>query len=1083
LTYTPLAGGPQLLFLASSQNYIRTLNAATGALINSRQVATPFLQSDVACTDIAGTIGIIGTPVIDPKTDIVYFFAKTYIPNYRVAGATGVANGVYYFYAVNINTLADVSGFPILVDGTVAQNNPKAYFVGGVQLQRPSLTQIGSVVYGAFGAHCDLFNYTGIVMGVDINQQKVVTQFVTESGPLVTQGGNLLKNGDGGQGGIWMSGMGLASDGNRLFFVTGNSNVHENQGAPASGSSGCRTLGEAAVAMFTDPSTGVLSQADYFQPYDYQNLDGGDQDFGSGGIVLLDPTVFKGTGVNKMAVTAGKSGKVYILNADNLGGYRLGTGQTDGILQTIVTNEAVFGASGSYPGEGGYIYLTPVGYQTYVYQLGFDASGRPIFSKVAQTNEISAGRIGVGIPTITSLNGQPGSAILWMGDPDAGLRAWFAVPNQGVMQSIPLPQVGGLNKFQRPAFGNGKVYVTDYNGILYCLGSPVALPLNCSSPVDFGEVALGSTSTRTVTCTAVIAITQINSATTGDARFVVDTTKLPTGPLAAGAKFSFPVTWDLTNSTVANNPNASYGNTSPGIKSTPLSINTTNAQAGYSTVFPVSLTGTEISQDPYLVVSPNTLDYGGIVILDPNNVPSISSPFTIQNSGLSNMTIIGYAWTQDDLGANPTLTNVTQSGGVYNLGPGFTSAQLPAVGTVFGANTAVTIQSTFYPNNGTGSYYSYLHIWSTGGTHSIILEGAASTAPIANFSISTSEGGWLPQSNSIMDFGSVTPGSSSSLQIRICNQGGSVLTIDKSKPPNGVFHISDPTELHESQQIPVNSCAYGTVIMNANTEEYNLPDLFVNNTWTLNTNDLSFGVHVVQIQGTVVSYKVGPTNSTGQSVYNYLGCFKEFNAGGNRLFPNELANPSNNNSNAYCQTLCYSKQYWFAATQYGTECWCGNTPPPLANQDTADVQCGMGCPADGLDRCGAVGYLSVFYDPTKYTAGTDPSLYGPKVPKVVGNYNFLGCYSEATGQRALTGKAPAAPASGFTNELCGQACAGFKYFGMEYANECYCGNTINAGSVNQSSSDPTVNGCNMFCKGNANEYCGGKLFCPIHASS
>lgn len=49
LTYTPLAGGPQLLFLASSMNYIRTLDAKTGVLINSRLVHTPFLQSDIGC--------------------------------------------------------------------------------------------------------------------------------------------------------------------------------------------------------------------------------------------------------------------------------------------------------------------------------------------------------------------------------------------------------------------------------------------------------------------------------------------------------------------------------------------------------------------------------------------------------------------------------------------------------------------------------------------------------------------------------------------------------------------------------------------------------------------------------------------------------------------------------------------------------------------------------------------------------------------------------------------------------------------------------------------------------------------------
>ena len=134
---------------------------------------------------------------------------------------------------------------------------------------------------------------------------------------------------------------------------------------------------------------GKLSLSDYFQPYDYQNLDGGDEDFGSGGIALLDPTVFKGTGVSKIAVTAGKNGKIYILNANNLGGYRLGTGQTDGIIQTITTNKAVFGGSGSYPLEGGYIYSTPVGYPTYAYKLGFSGSGVPIFSLAGQTNEIS----------------------------------------------------------------------------------------------------------------------------------------------------------------------------------------------------------------------------------------------------------------------------------------------------------------------------------------------------------------------------------------------------------------------------------------------------------------------------------------------------------------------------------------------------------------------------------------------------------------------------------------------------------------------------------------------------------------------
>lgn len=146
---------------------------------------------------------------------------------------------------------------------------------------------------------------------------------------------------------------------------------------------------------------------------------------------MLDPSVFNGTGVARMALTAGKNGKIYVLNADNLGGFKQGPGQTDLVLQTITTNKAVFGGAGSYPLEGGYIYYTPVGYPTYAYKLGHDGSGNPVFSQVGVTNEVSAGRVGVGIPTVTTFKGRPGTGILWMTDPNAGLRAWNAVPVSG----------------------------------------------------------------------------------------------------------------------------------------------------------------------------------------------------------------------------------------------------------------------------------------------------------------------------------------------------------------------------------------------------------------------------------------------------------------------------------------------------------------------------------------------------------------------------------------------------------------------------------------------------------------------------
>lgn len=989
--------------------------------------------------------------MIDPQTEIAYFYAKTYIPNYRAAGSTGVYNGVYYFYAVHVSDLSDVDGFPILVEGSVADNDPRKYFVGGTILQRPSLLQVGSMVYAAFGGHCDLYNYTGTVLGVDINQKQVVTNFAVESGPNSAFTTTWSQNAGGGQGGIWQAGMSLASDGSRLFFATGNGVGGENQGTPASGQSGCRTLGEAVVNLGIDTTSGKLTLVDYFQPYDYVNMDGGDQDFGSGGVALLDPTVFNGTGVARMAITTGKNGKIYIMNADSLGGYKQGSGQTDLVVQTIVTNQAVFGGVGSYPLEGGYIYSTPVGEPTSAYKLGFNMAGVPAFSFAGKTAENSAGRVGPGVPSITTYKGRAGTAIMWLTDPDAGLRAWYAVPNPDqTMTRINLPQIGGINKFQRPAFGDGKVYTTDANGVLYCLGAPVNLPLNCTSPVDFGQVPLGSNKTETLNCTALIPITSINSITTGDLNFVVDASTVPKGAIAVGTSFSFNVNWNLTGVTVKPAVNASYGNTTPGVKSTALTIATTNGIAGYTTSFPLSLTGTEVSNAAFLSVTPQTVDFGGLVLGLSGEVPTSSLSFTISNLGQTAMKIIGYAYTEDD-GDDGDIdyTNVTYSNDdqVWDLGLGFSAPYLPAINQALAAGEQASIQATFNATNGTGDYLAYFNVWSEGGNAQIILEGSASTKPIANFSISNGEGGWLPGTDLLMDFGTASPGDTVSRQIRICNEGGSVLMITKSKPPLGDIRAqSYSIDLHESQQIAVDSCAYGGVLFNPSPEAPNIPDYTETNSWTLNTDDTDFGVHVVEMTGVVHDRAVGPTYPNGSAFFLYLGCYMD-NGAGARLLPNEPYVDTANNTNGECQAACEAKSYVFSGTEYSQECWCGNgLPSSQWYYPESYGRCTFACPGDSDQACGGNGgYMSIYYDSSKYTVDdttyntTGSSVGGPYTANATGPYVSLGCYSEATNGRALSGQAIAAPSAGGSVEYCETQCTAgnYEYFGVEYANECY----------------------------------------------
>ncbi len=76
--------------------------------------------------------------------------------------------------------------------------------------------------------------------------------------------------------------------------------------------------------MGIDPVTGVISQEDWFIPTNYATLNAGDKDISASGVSLLDPTPFSGGGVNRVAISGSKAGYVYVMDADNLGGFKMG---------------------------------------------------------------------------------------------------------------------------------------------------------------------------------------------------------------------------------------------------------------------------------------------------------------------------------------------------------------------------------------------------------------------------------------------------------------------------------------------------------------------------------------------------------------------------------------------------------------------------------------------------------------------------------------------------------------------------------------------------------------------------------------
>lgn len=190
------------------------------------------------------------------------------------------------------------------------------------------------------------------------------------------------------------------------------------------------------------------------------------------------------------------------------------------------------------------------------------------------------------------------------------------------------------------------------------------------------------------------------------------------------------------------------------------------------------------------------------------------------------------------------------------------------------------------------------------------------------------------------------------------------------------------------------------------------------------------------------------------SPYSFVGCWTE--GTGSRA----LAGAAYTNNTAMtlesCAAFCSNFKYF--GTEYGQECYCGNT---LSSSSAAAplADCSMTCSGNPLEYCGAGNRLELYVN----NASTST---GPTQPSNVGTaWTWYGCQTEATTGRALSSVSYAADT--MTLESCASFCDGFDYFGVEYARECYCGNTFGAGSVNAPPSD-----CSMTCAANSNEYCG-----------
>ncbi|KAI9840491.1 MAG: hypothetical protein M1838_004047 [Thelocarpon superellum] len=163
-----------------------------------------------------------------------------------------------------------------------------------------------------------------------------------------------------------------------------------------------------------------------------------------------------------------------------------------------------------------------------------------------------------------------------------------------------------------------------------------------------------------------------------------------------------------------------------------------------------------------------------------------------------------------------------------------------------------------------------------------------------------------------------------------------------------------------------------------------------------------------------------------------------------------------------CINYCIGEGYIYAGTEYGDECYCGNTLTPGSGAAAAG-DCSMACAGAATEQCGGPNRLNLFW-----SGATPPPA--PTVNPGPAGWTSLGCYAEGANGRALTtGETTTGGSGALTVALCTSACkaSGFILAGVEYSGECYCGNSFQNGAA------PATSGCDMLCNGNSSEYCGG----------
>ncbi len=442
-----------VLFVATTRDLVYAFDAdgnnpAAGylwkvALLGAGETYVSY--NDVGTDDIQPDIGIIGTPVIDRTTGTLYVVSKSKI--------TSGSKFIQRLHALNLASGAEKLNGPTTITASrpgTGDAGTTVTFNAQLNNQRASLllapTPWGPTkksVYIAWASHGDNGNYHGWVLGYD-------------AANISTQTGAYVASPNGMRGGVWLSGGGLSADANgRIYAVTANGTFD----GPTSSD-----YGDTALQLQCSSHLGVDG---YFTPDDQAQLSGSDSDMG-----VANPMLVKTNNTTNpnVLITADKTGHIYLLNPNKLGGYNTN-------LNKDVQD---FHSAGTFHNNFAYfnhvLYVGPDGNPLTAYT--FDVSTAQITNVNSPTFGSHSfgcnGCDGAGTSPSISVNGTS-NVIVWAVDNSnygAGPAILFAYQGGTLKELYDSQQAAGGRdtlanavKFTTPTVANGRVYVGGHNAV------------------------------------------------------------------------------------------------------------------------------------------------------------------------------------------------------------------------------------------------------------------------------------------------------------------------------------------------------------------------------------------------------------------------------------------------------------------------------------------------------------------------------------------------------------------------------------------------------------------------------------------